>query len=100
MPRITYPASSPYAATPQSAFSIGRYQHRNIPSSDQDSFFTITEKYNLRPDLLAYDLYGNPNYWWVFCSRNISLIRDPIWDFTTGKVITVPSNTHLKATIG
>ncbi len=96
----SYLSSSAYAATPQGSAYIGRYKHRNIPASTDDRAITIEPKYNLRPDLLAYDLYGNPNYWWVFCSRNIDLIRDPIWDFTTGKEIIVPTNTHLKASIG
>lgn len=100
MSTVNYPSSSPYAATRQSSRFIGRYNHRVIPPSSDDTFIIIEAKYNLRPDLLAYDLYGDPNYWWVFMSRNIDLIRDPIWDFVSGLEILVPSNSHLKATLG
>ena len=97
---INYPSTSAYAATGQSSSFIGQYKHRKITASSDDIIITIDPKFNLRPDLLAYELYGNPNYWWVFCVRNLDQIRDPIWDFTTGKKIVVPSNSHLKASIG
>ncbi len=100
MPQITYPSTSAYAATPQTSWFMSTYVHRKIPSNGEDTIFTITAKYNNRPDLLAYDLYGNPSYWWVFCSRNPNVLRDPIWDFQTGKVIIVPSHYHLKAALG
>jgi hypothetical protein len=100
MARISYPSTSPYASTPQANWFIGNYVHRKIPSSDTDKTFTITVKYANRPDLLAYDLYGNPAYWWVFSNRNPNVLRDPIWDFEVGKVIIVPSQTHLKAALG
>ncbi len=98
--RISYPASSPYAATPQTADYIGRYVHRTVEPSDQDRYHTIKPGHNFRPDLLSHELYGTPAYWWVFCSRNLNVIRDPIWDFRTGIEIIVPSLTHLKATLG
>lgn len=100
MSKVTYPSSSAYAATPQSPSFIGNYVHRKISTDGGDKPFTITPKYNNRPDLLAYDLYGNPGYWWVFCSRNPNVIRDPIWDFEAGKVIIISSHNHLKATLG
>lgn len=100
MPIINYPNTSPYAATPQTPSHIGVYRHRDIPAANDDRTIVIDPKYNLRPDLLAYDLYGNPQYWWVFLVRNIDFIRDPIWDFKTGLEIVVPSNRHLRATLG
>lgn len=100
MARINYPSVSAYAATPQSNWFIGNYVHRKIPSNGADKLFTITPKYINRPDLLAYDLYGNPGYWWVFCARNPNVLRDPIWDFEAGKVIIIPSQSHLKASLG
>lgn len=64
---------------------------KSFPADVSDREFTITEKYNNRPDLLSYDLYGTPNYNLVFSLRNPDLIGDPIYDFTTGKVIMVPT---------
>ena len=52
---------------------------------------TIEEKYNEKPDLLAYDLYGNAKLWWVFGLFNQDELEDPILDFKTGIKINVPT---------
>lgn len=95
-----YPATSPYATTTQTIWHIGNYKHRPIPKNAGDRAITITSKYDLRPDLLSYDLYGSPMYWWVFFVRNMNEIRDPIWDFTLGKKIMVPSSDYLRSIVG
>ena len=100
MSKITYPASSAYAATPQTSWHIGRYVHRGIPPHEDDTPYVIEPKYALRPDLLAYDLYGRESLAWIFVSRNIGVMRDMIWDFTVGTEIMVPSAAHLKETLG
>jgi len=50
----------------------------------------LEEKYNEKPDLLAYDLYGNAKLWWVFALFNQDELADPIVDFKTGLKISVP----------
>jgi hypothetical protein len=62
-----------------------------IKKSVLDKSFIITEKYNKRPDLLSYDTYGTPDYWWVFSIRNVDIIKDPINDFITGLEVVIPS---------
>ena len=52
---------------------------------------TLEEKYNEKPDLLAYDLYGNAKLWWVFGLFNQDELVDPILDFKTGIKINVPT---------
>lgn len=52
----------------------------------------IENKYDRRPDLMAYDLYGNPNVWWIFVHYNREKIKDPINDFKSGITIVVPKN--------
>jgi len=52
----------------------------------------ISSKYHRRPDLMAYDLYGDANYWWIFTLINRSSIKDPLFDFTEGKEIFIPDN--------
>ncbi len=63
-------------------------------------FMGITHEYLHRPDLLSYMLYKTPEYWWVFMRMNMDLIRDPIWDFTAGTVIRVPTLERLKSMVG
>ena len=52
---------------------------------------TLNEKYDEKPDLLAYDLYGNAKLWWVFGLFNQDELVDPILDFKAGLKIKVPT---------
>ena len=72
----------------------------NLPrvrASISDTTMIISEKYNMRPDLLAYDLYGNVEVWWVFALRNLEKIKDPLADFKTGLSIKVPDKATVEA---
>jgi len=95
-----YSTTSPYAATPQLSWRIGRYVHRDIPSSDDDTQIVLEPKYEFRPDLLAYSLYGTPSFWWVFSVRNPSLRFDPVYGMTPGLVIFAPSPERLRRILG
>ena len=95
-----YSSASPYAATAQTSWYLEPITLRLIPSSSDDRQITLDPKYQYRPDLLSYDLYNNPSYWWIFMVRNMDVIRDPIWDFQAGIQIYVPSDTRLKQILG
>lgn len=58
----------------------------------------IKQGHHRRPDLLAHELYGNSRLWWVFAMYNKNTIRDPINDFTHGKLIMVPSREAVAGT--
>ena len=58
-----------------------------VPESPDDQFTLLSAKYEYRPDLLSYDVYGFPDYWWKIMQVN------NIWDvfeFTAGKNIRIP----------
>ena len=63
----------------------------NLPGSLYDEDYEIEQKYDQRPDLLAYQLYENTRLWWVFAIRNLDKIEDPIRDFRAGVTIKLPS---------
>ena len=77
---------------------------KTSPWSDtrQNNFYryVIENQYRHRPDLLAYDIYGNAKLWWVFVQRNMSVIKDPIYDFEPGTVIYLPKKTNLAKFLG
>jgi hypothetical protein len=98
--KIDYAKTSPYGATPQTSWHIGRYVHRSIPAHKNDTLFELKPRHQYRPDLLSQELYGSPVYWWVFVVCNTKIIRDPIWDFKTGTTIVVPSADYIKTIIG
>jgi hypothetical protein len=83
-------SSSLYKATELRDFYLDIYVPVSI-SLDGSHTLKLQARYNNRPDLLAYDLYGTPNLWWVFASVNKDYLVDPIDDFVAGLTITVPS---------
>jgi hypothetical protein len=73
---------------------------RSVSVASDDFLYTIQPQYNLRPDLLAFDLYGDSGLWWVFTQRNMDVIQDPIFDFVAGKQIYIPKNSSLSEILG
>lgn len=96
----TYTQSSPWASTIQNSLYLELLDIRPVPVEDDDFLYTIENQYKHRPDLLAYDLYGNPKLWWVFVQRNMSVIRDPIYDFEPGTRIYLPKKSNLSKFLG
>lgn len=60
--------------------------------SEETTTMIIQPKYNKRPDLLAFDIYGSARLWWVFAHYNRDTLLDPIMDFTSGTKIVAPKN--------
>lgn len=73
---------------------------RPVSATPDDSKFTLTPHYDLRPDLLSYDLYGTSKLWWVFTQRNMDVLLDPIYDFRTGTTIYLPDKGGLFKVLG
>lgn len=98
---MAYPSTSPYYLTPlfRNQF-LEIMTNRSIPIDPLDQYWQITPTYNLRPDLLAYDLYEDSKLWWVFAQRNPNALPDPLFDFVTGKYIYVPQLPNLKKALG
>jgi len=84
-------SSSPYFKTKIIDDYRDILQMPSMPMDDNDEYYTIESKFDRRPDLLAYSLYGNTRLWWVFARRNMNEIKDPIRDFRTGVTIRIPS---------
>ena len=73
---------------------------RPVPAAGDDVIYEITTPYSYRPDLLAYDLYGKRELWWVFAQRNMDVLQDPIFDFVPGTKIYIPKNSGLRTVLG
>lgn len=96
----TYTKSSPYNNTNQNKLYLELLSIRPVPAEKDDFKYVIENQYRHRPDLLAYDLYGNPKLWWVFVQRNMSVIKDPIYDFEPGTTIYLPKRSNLEKFLG
>lgn len=95
-----YKATSPYYSTQTTGFYLDVIKFRNIPAKNDDESFEILAQYQHRPDLLAYDLYGDVNLWWVFAARNKDIIKDPVYDMFPGQRIKIPRLQTLRNVLG
>jgi Base plate wedge protein 53 len=98
----SYNKSSPYAKT--NTFGNGQFLdllvYPTIDKQVDDVQFTINSIYQYRPDILAYDLYGDTALWWVFRARNPNTLDDPVFDFQAGVTIYIPKKTTLVTNLG
>jgi hypothetical protein len=98
---VTYRRSSPYFNTSvKNDKYLDILNYRKIPANRGDIEYEITDTYKHRPDLLAFDLYQDVNLWWVFVVRNPNTLRDPVFDFTTGTVIYIPTKETVNSALG
>lgn len=96
MSKVKYSASSPYYSTQQTNWFMSNMTVRDISRDGTDEFIpSLATKYENRPDLLSYDKYGTPNYWWVFMMVNPNVIKDPIYDMKPGISLYVPTSNRL-----
>lgn len=99
MPAL-YSNLSPWAETPITENYLDIFDIRTVASESDDFLYTIQPQYQYRPDLLAYDLYGEPSLWWVFVQRNMDTLQDPVLDFVAGTKIYIPKNSSLIEILG
>ena len=88
--------SSPWASTP---LLRNRFRDimvkRTIPTSDLDKTIILDMKYEHSPSLLAYDLYGHSQYWWVIPQRN--KLVDPIFSLKAGIELIIPDQSIVRS---
>lgn len=95
---VNYNPRSPYYNTPQVTKYVSYldfWTPTYITPNVNDVLIKLEKKHEKRPDLLAYELYGSAQLWWVFAARNPDIIKDPIYDFKTNIVIYVPTAANL-----
>jgi len=92
---VSYTKSSPYSSTGLYGQFLDIRVDRPITKLATDKRYQIDRIYHLRPDMLAYDLYQNAALWWVFAARNPNALKDPLFGFTTGVIIYLPTKETL-----
>jgi hypothetical protein len=95
-----YSTASPYYGTPQWGQFLDIWKSKSIPADVTDALYQIDPPYNLRPDLLAYDLYQDANLWWVFAVRNPDILVNPIFNFVAPVIIYVPTKDVVQKALG
>jgi hypothetical protein len=74
---------------------IGWWERKIFEHDVSDIMFEIIPKYNKRPDLLAFDMYGSVRLQWLVLQYNT--IVDINEEFITGKTIRLPLKTRVYA---
>jgi hypothetical protein len=95
-----YSNTSPWYNTQTTQDYLDILTIRPVSADADDFLYTIESQYQYRPDLLAYDLYGDSSLWWVFIQRNLDVLQDPIYDFVPGTKIYIPKNSSLRTVLG
>lgn len=67
---------------------IGWWERVQYQFSDSDVELTLPAKYNKRPDLVAFEMYGSSRLQWLILQYNN--IIDINTEFVTGKTIRLP----------
>jgi hypothetical protein len=96
----TYSTTSPYYKTPNWGQFLDLWNSISIPNDVSDALYQIDPPYNLRPDLLAYDMYQDSNLWWVFAVRNPDVLKDPVFSFRSPTIIYVPTKAVVHKALG
>jgi hypothetical protein len=95
-----YINTSPWYTTQFKQDYLDLLSIRPVSSEPDDFLYVIQSQYAYRPDLLAFDLYGEASLWWVFIQRNLDVLQDPIFDFVPGVKVYIPKKSSLFTVLG
>lgn len=95
-----YINTSPWYTTQFKQDYLDLLSIRPVSAEPDDFLYVIQSQYAYRPDLLAFDLYGEAALWWVFIQRNLDVLQDPIFDFVPGTKVYIPKKSSLFTVLG
>ena len=100
MAKTVYDTKSNYALTGINRKYLGIYQPplTNDSLSEETITLIIQPKFNKRPDLMAFEMYGSAKLWWVYAHYNRDKLVDPIMDFISGTKIVAPKTYRITRT--
>lgn len=90
-----YNNNSPWCKVQQTWY-LGYNLPAYMTSADSDSDYVIPTQYNEQPWMLAKELYGSEELYYIFALLNPDVLVDPVYDFSTGTVIKVPDINRVK----
>ena len=93
-----YEQESPFGVTTIINRFMVYYVHRIVEPHSLDTVIELTdERYVRRPDILANDLYGDPDLFWVIALRNG--FQDPVFDFKRGQLLIIPHPSYVRSIV-
>lgn len=67
------------------------YKRKNYQPSARDQVAVVTPGMEFRPDLMSFDRYGVPDFWWKILEANS--MKD-VTDFKAGRTVVLPENIY------
>lgn len=67
------------------------YKRKRFIPSSRDQVTVVTPGMEYRPDLMSFDKYGMPDFWWKILEANS--MKD-VMDFKAGTTIVLPENVY------
>jgi hypothetical protein len=67
------------------------YKRKKFEPSPRDQVAVVTPGVEYRPDLVSFDKYGVPDFWWKILEAN--MMKDVV-EFRAGKTIILPENIY------
>lgn len=77
--------------------SLGWWERIDIPKRDDDITYIVPVEYVIRPDLIAYDVYGSPDLLWLVLQFNN--ILDPTTELYAGKELRLPTPSRVRLSV-
>lgn len=85
--------SSRYATTPvikyEGKLTYPIYKKKKLGFAPTDQHYEITKDMEFRPDLVCYEFFGTPDFWWRIMEAN--RMKD-ILEFRAGRNIILPGS--------
>ena len=78
-----------YSEKKKITFATYKRKAATMSAGDRDKFMVITKGAEYRPDLVSYDVYGVPDFWWRI--MEVNGMKD-IMEFKVGTNIRLPMN--------
>ena len=78
--------------TERKLLSYNTYKRKEYKPNKKDKFTIISSRFEYRPELLSFEFYGTPDFWWKIMEANG--IKD-IFDFKAGLNIRLPNAVFL-----
>jgi hypothetical protein len=94
--------SNQYSATSVNDFYLDKAKFptaADLLRNKTAEIIVVDPKFEHRPDLLSYELYGNSSYWWVIALLNRTQLEDPIRDLKAGMVLQVLPKTAINGVV-
>lgn len=94
----SYKVQSPYRDTPIIGNFMGYYIHRGIDPQPGDILVTMDNpEFVERPDLLAVEIYGDADLWWVIPVRNG--FEDLMHELQLGVELHIPTPDYVRSVL-